>query len=77
MLQLRAGVDLRAMAIKGYSHIPQNSSITGASSSDCVVSDPGDMTLNNQNIPTAEMQSVYSAATADWAKLNLRTLELF
>ena len=45
--------------------IPQSSSITGATPSDCLVSYPGD-TLGGFYI-SAEMQSVYSTAPADWA----------
>ena len=58
-------------------HIPQNSSITRASPSDCLVSNPGplDRTLSDATTlglsepgNIAEMQSVYSAAPANWAK---------
>ena len=41
VLPLRARVDLRVMAMKGVSHIPQSSSITGTSPSNCLVSYPG------------------------------------
>ena len=37
MLPLRVRVDLGAMAMKRYSPIPQSTSITGASPSDCLV----------------------------------------
>ena len=43
---------------KGVLRIPQSSSISGTSSSDCLVSYPGH---------SAEVQSVYSTAPADWA----------
>ena len=46
-------------------HISQSSSITGASPSDCLMSYPGH--LLNKSYPSAEMQSVYSAAPAEWA----------
>ena len=45
---------------KGVLHIPQNSSITGASQSDCLVSYPGHSL--GESYPSAEMQSVYSAS---------------
>ena len=64
VLPLRASVDLGAMAIKGVLHIPQSSSITGASPSDCLVSYPG--YLLRESYPSAEMQSVYSTVPADW-----------
>ena len=41
MLPLWARVDLGAMAMKGFLHIPQRSNITGTSPSDCLVSYPG------------------------------------
>ena len=46
-------------------HIPQSSSITGASLLDCLVSYPGHLLWGSY--PSAEMQSVYSTATTDWA----------
>ena len=46
--------------------IPQSSSITGASPSDCLVSYP-EHSLK-ESYPSAEMQLVYSAAQADWAR---------
>ena len=45
--------------------IPQNSSITGASLSDCLVSYPGHSL--GVSYPSAEIQSVYSTAPANWA----------
>ena len=50
---------------EGVPHIPQSSSISGTSQSDCLESYPryslgGDLT-------SAEMQSVYSTVPADWA----------
>ena len=46
-------------------HIPQISSITGASSSDCLLSYTGH--LFGESYPSATMQSVYFIAPADWA----------
>ena len=43
--------------------IPQSSSITGASSPECLVSYPGHSL--GETYPSAEMQSVYSLAPAD------------
>ena len=45
-------------------HIPQSSSITRASPSDCFVSFRGHWLW--EYYPSAEVQSVYSAALADW-----------
>ena len=50
---------------KGVLHIPQSSSSTGASPSDCLVSYPGHSL--GESYPSVEMQSVYSTAPADWA----------
>ena len=47
--------------------IPQSSSITGTSSSDCLVSYSGH-SLVGGSYPSAEKQSVYSTAPADWAR---------
>ena len=46
-------------------YIPQSSSITGASPSDCLVSYPGHSF--GESYPSAGMQSVYSVAPTDWA----------
>ena len=46
-------------------YIPQNSSITEASPSDCLKLYPGHLLW--YSYPSAEMQSVYSPATADGA----------
>ena len=48
---------------KGVLHIPQSSSIIGASPSDCLVSYLGHSL--GKSYPSAEMPSVYSAAPAD------------
>ena len=53
------------MAMKGYSAFPQSSSITGTLPSDCFVSYPG--YSSGESYPSAEVQSVYSTAPADWA----------
>ena len=53
-------------------HIPQNSSITGTSPSDCLVSYLGHSL--GRSYPSAEVQSVYSAAPTDLA---IRRLGLF
>ena len=50
---------------KGVLHIPQSCNINEASSSDCLVSYPGH--LLGESYPSAEMQSVYSTAPANWA----------
>ena len=51
---------------EGVSHIPQSYSISGTSPSDCLVSYPGH-SFGGGSYPTAEVQSVYSTAPADWA----------
>ena len=52
---------------KGVLCILQSSSITGISLSDCLVSYPGHSL--GEFYPTADMQSVYSAASVDWPKV--------
>ena len=52
---------------KGVLHIPQSSSITDATPSDYLLSYLGHSL--GESYPSVEMQSVYSAATADWAKI--------
>ena len=54
-------------------HIPQSSSITEASPSDCLLSYPG-YSLG-EFYPSAEMQSMYSTTTADWA-MQTRILDI-
>ena len=51
---------------EGVIRIPQNSSITGNSPSDCLVSCQDKHC--EESYLYAEMQSVYSTALADWAK---------
>ena len=57
---------------KGVPHIPQSSSITGASSSNSLLSYPGH-TLG-ESYSTAERQSVYSTAPSVWAKYHCCSL---
>ena len=51
---------------EGVLCILQSFSITGTSSSDCLVSYPG-LLSEWGSYPSAEVQSVYSTAPADWA----------
>ena len=51
---------------EGVLHIPQSSSITGASSSDCFVLYTGHSLV--ESYPSAVMPLLYSAAPADWAR---------
>ena len=53
---------------EGVLFIPQSSSATRASPTDCLVS--YSMHSLGESYLIAEMQSVYSAVTADWAKLH-------
>ena len=50
---------------KGVLRIPQSSNTAGTSPSDSLVSYPGHSLAGSY--PSAEMQSVYSTAPADWA----------
>ena len=50
---------------KGVFRVPQSSSITGSSPSDCLVSYTGHSLGGSYS--SAEVKSVYSAAPADWA----------
>ena len=50
---------------EGVLRIPQSSSIVGTSPSDCLVLYPGHSLWGSY--PSAEKQSVYSTATANWA----------
>ena len=52
---------------EGMLYISQSSSITGTSPSDCLVSYPGHQ-LWGKSYSSAEMQSDYSTALADWAR---------
>ena len=53
---------------EGVLRIPQSSSIAGTSPSDCLVSYAGHSLVGGGSYPSAEVQSVYSTAPADWAK---------
>ena len=55
---------------KGVLRIPQSSNITGTSPSDCLVSYLGHSLVGGGAYPSAEKQSVYSPAQADWARRN-------
>ena len=55
---------------EGVLHIPQSSSIAGSLPSDFLVSYPGHSLEGSY--PSAEKQSVYSTAPADWAILTLK-----
>ena len=61
VLPLWARLELGAIAMKGYAAFL----IAKASRLDCLVSYPGHSL--RECYPSAEMQSVYSAAPADWA----------
>ena len=54
---------------EGVLRIPQSSSTAGTSPSDCLVLYPGH-SLGGGSYPSAEVQSVYSTAPADWAFLD-------
>ena len=56
----------RSDSNKGVFWCSQSSSITGDSISDCLVSYPGHSFVG-RSYPSAEKQSVYSTAAADWA----------
>ena len=66
VLPHRARVDLGAMVNKGRSAFPKAPVLLEASPSDCLVSYPGHSL--ERFYPSAEMQSVYFTAPADWAK---------
>ena len=51
---------------EGVLHIPESSSYTGASPSDCFMSYPGQSL--QESYLSEEMQSVYSTAPANWTK---------
>ena len=59
---------------EGVLHIPQSSSLTGTSPSDFLMSYPGHSF--REFYPSAEKQSVYSTAPADWAiyRVNVKTV---
>ena len=74
MLLLWAKVD-QSGSNEGVLRIPQSSSITGISPSDCLVSYSGH--LWRESYLSAEMQSVYPTAPADWARMSHRTIKQF
>ena len=66
---------------EGVMRIPQSYNIAGTSPSDCLVSYP-EHSLSEGSYPSAEKQSVYSTAPADWAsnkrgKIYLSTAQKF
>ena len=56
---------------EGVLRIPQNSSITGISPSDCLVSYPVHSLWGGGSCPSPE-ESVYSIASADWVTISAR-----
>ena len=56
---------------EGVLRIPPSSSVIGASSSDCLVSELGDSWRGSY--PSTEMQSVYFTALADWVSHTQKT----
>ena len=60
---------------KGGLRIPQSSSITAVSLSDCLLSYPGH--LSGKSYPSTEMQLVYYTALADRAKYTMGQIDLF
>ena len=71
MLPLRARVDLGAMAMKGYSAFPKTPALLEPHHQMVLVSYPGH-SLGGDSYPSAEKQSVYSTAPADWAKFHFK-----
>ena len=63
--------ECRSDGNKGVLRIPQSSSITGSSPSDCLVLYPG-RSLGGGSYPSAENQSVYSTAPVHWAIKSIR-----
>ena len=59
------------MAMKGVLCIPQSYSITEALAFDCLVSYPEHSF--EESYSSAEIQFVYSAASAKWARMNSKT----
>ena len=53
---------------EGVLHLPQSSSITGASPSDCLALYPEHSLRRGSSYSSSEMHSVYSTAPANWAK---------
>ena len=65
VLPHRVRVELGVMAIKGYSTLPQSSSITAASLSDCLMSYLEHWLAGGGSYPAAGMQSAYSTAPVE------------
>ena len=65
MLPLRARVDLGAMAMKGYSAFPKAPALLQPHH--LMFSVISRHSLGGGSYPSAEVQSVYSTAAADWA----------
>ena len=68
MLPLQAIVALGVMAIKGYSTLLKAGALLGLSPSDCLVSYT--RYTWEESYLSAELHSVYSAATNDWARIS-------
>ena len=60
---------------EGVLYILQSSKIAGASPSDCLMSYPGHLLRESHS--SAEMQSVYFTAQADWATVYKRNKYFF
>ena len=67
MLPLRGQGGPGSDGNEGVLRIPQSFSTAGTSPSDCLVSYPGHSLRGGGSYPSAEKQSVYSTAPADWA----------
>ena len=65
--QSRPGID----GNKGVFSIPKNFISTEASPSDCLMSYPGHSFGEGVSYPSAEMQSAYSTALADWTLIGV------
>ena len=57
---------------EGVLYIPQSSSITEASASDCLMSYLGHSVVVGGSYPSEEVQSVYSTTSVDWADVYMR-----
>ena len=60
---------------EGVLRIPQGSSITGASPSDCLMLYPRHSCCGGGSYPNAEFQLMYSTASADWTVYKSKLLE--
>ena len=61
---------------EGVLCIPPSSSITKTSPSDCFMSYPGH-SFGGGSYPSAEKQSVYSTAPANWARISIEAKKVF